>query len=383
MFSGMMLGFQEVIIDQLINNTGHVTISARDEMITPGHFENVFFPDVKVRWLRPPAGRYDSSSLTNAVGWYRRLEQDERVISYAPQLSRQAMLINGTFNVAVSLTGLNPARQKLTTTLEKYIITGKLDDLSRSGGSVILGSGLINRLGTRVGETVSAQAPGLSPSPLKIIGELRTGNRFIDETAAYASIPTVSKLTASSGQITSIIVKLNDVEKASAIAEDWARLGHDRVESWDQANEGIMSVFTTQDIVRRTINFVIALIIAFGIYNILNMVVNHKKRDIAILKSMGYGTAHIIRLFLLQGSLLGFSGAAVGLAIGFGGCLWMSTLTFAGGRMSGGTAMMISFNPMIYVYGFMITSISSIVASYLPARMAARLEPIDIIRGAT
>jgi lipoprotein-releasing system permease protein len=117
------------------------------------------------------------------------------------------------------------------------------------------------------------------------------------------------------------------------------------------------------------------MIIAFSIYNILNMTVNHKKRDIAILRSMGFDQIQTTLLFLLQGILLGLFGALLGIAIGALGCAYAQTIPTPRGNMS------ISWDIDIYIQGFLLIFVSSLLASFIPARNAGKLSPIEIIRG--
>jgi lipoprotein-releasing system permease protein len=167
------------------------------------------------------------------------------------------------------------------------------------------------------------------------------------------------------------------------MAEDWSQFTRDKVESWDQANESIMSVFNTQNIIRNTITVIIILIIAFGIYNILNMVVNSKKRDIAILRSIGYEEMDIVILFLVQGLILGITGAIAGSIVGFFVAKYVSTIeVFKGKNMVTGTNhLMVSYNILIYIKGMGFTIFASLVSSMIPARAAAKISPIEIIRG--
>jgi lipoprotein-releasing system permease protein len=158
-------------------------------------------------------------------------------------------------------------------------------------------------------------------------------------------------------------------------------MGQEKVESWDQANEGIMSVFKTQDIVRILMTFSILIVAGFGIYNILSLAVNHKRREIAILRSIGFEPWDIHKLFLLQGTLLGLAGGLLGVLLGWLACLAMSWIEVSPDRGLGSGYMIISFEMMIYVKGFLLAVISASLASYFPARFAGGLEPIDIIRG--
>lgn len=136
-------------------------------------------------------------------------------------------------------------------------------------------------------------------------------------------------------------------------------------------------MMNTQDVVRNVTTTTFILIVAFGIYNILNMVVNHKKRDIAILRSIGYDSNDTVFLFLIQGVIIGITGGLAGLLLGYISCSYLETLKIPMGRHR----MIISWDYMIYVKGFSLVVGASIIASFFPARTAGRLSPIEIIRG--
>lgn len=204
----------------------------------------------------------------------------------------------------------------------------------------------------------------------------------------YSTISNVQRITSSSGEISNIIVKLEDVDSARLISEEWAIHSQDKVESWDEANAGIMSVFKTQDIVRNSTTFTIILVVAFGIYNILNMVVNQKRREIAILRTLGFTEKDTIVLFLIQGLLLGVLGACLGILVGAIGCYTLDGLPLVAKKESDESfqpiinSMLISWDYMIYVKAFLISIVSCTFASYIPAKAASRMSPVDIIRGA-
>lgn len=125
----------------------------------------------------------------------------------------------------------------------------------------------------------------------------------------------------------------------------------------------------------------IIVVAGFGIYNILSILVTQKKRDIAILRSMGYTPKDIIQLFFNQGLLLGIIGGILGLGIGFVICSIMAQIEIVPGRMGSNTGrMIISFDSMIYLKALVIAIASAIFSSIWPAKEAGKLEPMDIIR---
>jgi len=375
-FSGLQIGYQDYVIDRLVNVDAYVRISPRDEIITKDTFKTVFFPEAAVRWITPPSGRVYNSYLTNVRGWYERLDADPRVVAYAPQLTREVILAHAKFSLPVRLVGINPQTQRLVTNMESDIIQGTLGAIGQGDSLVLIGEDLMMRLGAHHGASISIVTSSGAVFPAKIVGVYRTGVKQIDMRIVYASIATVQKVTSSPGEISDIVVRLRDVNTAAATATEWSRYTTDKVESWDQSKEDIRVTLKTQTIVRNTTTLTIMLIIAFGIYNILNMVVNQKKREIAILRSIGYDQRETIFLFLVQGVILGVCGALAGRALGAVVCSYIETIRIGVGKGH----MPMAWDAAIYINAFIIVVASSIIASFLPARNAGRLSPIDIIR---
>ncbi len=376
-FSGMQLGFQEFMVDRLIERSGHISISTRNEFITSESVSGFFFGGDAVRWLNEPSGRRSYDKLSSAGVWYRRLKESPEVLSYAPQISKEAIVSRGAFIQNVSLMGIDPHRQMTVTNIAGDITAGDLRAINNGNSLIFMGERLMQYLGVRVNDTVSISTSEGAVIPMKIIGSFDTGDRRSDERSIFASLTTVQNAAGTPGEITSIIIKVRELARAADIATAWSALTSDRVESWDQLNSDRLSMMGTQDMVRNITTTAFIIIVAFGIYNILNMVVNHKMKDIAILRSIGYTEGDTVFLFLVQGILLGFTGAVAGLIIGFAACTYIETIQLPVGRGH----MMISWNKMIYIKAFTLVTTASLIASYFPARTAGKLSPIDIIRG--
>ena len=112
------------------------------------------------------------------------------------------------------------------------------------------------------------------------------------------------------------------------------------------------------------------------------MAVNQKKKEIAILRSLGFQAHNVLMLFFSQGVIIGFTGGISGLLLGYIACLYIQTIPF-NGTGSQTNMMHISFTPQIYINAFLLALLASIIASVLPARAASKLTPIDIIRSGT
>lgn len=381
--SGFFLGFQEFLIDQLLNNDAHIKISAKEEFIEPRAFDQDFFGKVEhVFWISPPGGKNDNSKILNPQGWYRLLESDPRVVAYSPQMTAQVFISRAATSIGGRLIGSDPARQSRVTNIQAYMLVGKFNDIAGGGNRAILGDEYLKSLGARVGETVLITNGRGAPTPFKVVGSFHTGIRTLDLGVAFAALQDVQKINNTPSQVNEIAVRVINVDHAREIAEQWTHVSVENVKSWDQINANILNVFNIQNATRYMMVFVIILVAGFGVYNILNMVVNQKRREIAILRSMGYEQNDVVFLFLSQGLILGFLGGLVGLIAGYFVCLFLQTIPFGGGPMGGGSGRLtISFSLSIYIFGMLLSVVSASLASFIPARAAGKMTPIDIIRG--
>ena len=380
--SGFMLGFREYLINQLVNNNPHVHIDAREDFLADHSLDEPFYSSAfrHVFWDPAPSGRKDSAIVENPQNWYRLLRADPRVIAYSPLFTASVVFTNGKATVPATLIGCDPLQQVKVTTIGDYVTEGKFADLGPGGNRVLIGEELRRKLGVRTGQIVTAALGNGAPAPFKVIGVYSTGSRFSDA-SAYAAIADVQKVAGALNQVNEIAVRLRDHTEAAAIAATWSKLAAEKVESWDQLNANIFEVFRVQDAVRFLSIGAIMVVAAFGIYNVLNMTVMQKRRDVALLRSMGFSPGEIVSLFFSQGLMLGLTGTALGLAFGYGFCRWLETLPFSGGPFAHGMGhFMVSLNPAIYAQAATIALLSAVLASILPARAAGKLAPIEIIR---
>lgn len=379
--SGFMLGFRGYLVDQLVNNNPHIHIEAREEFLTSTSLNEAFYNDryTHVFWSPPPSGRKDNAIVEKPQGWYARLRADPRVAAFSPQLSASVIFTNGKATAPTTLIGCDPLQQEKVTTIGGYIVEGKFSDIAAGGNRVVIGKELQRRLGVRLAQNILVSLGKGPPSPFKIVGVFDSGNKMTDN-VAYGSLVDVQKVNGSPNHVNKIAVRLFDHTQAAALATAWANFGPEKVESWDQINANVFDVFRIQDAIRFLSIGAIMVVAGFGIYNVLNMMVIQKRRDIAILRSMGYSTREIISLFFTQGFLLGITGVALGLSSGYGICLYLRTIPFKGNPMQSAGYMLVSTAPEIYLQAGFLALATACLASVLPARAAGKLTPIEIIR---
>jgi len=381
--AGMQLGMQEFVIDKLLNNTSHIKISAREQVIDRAEMTQRFYGDDQlVDWITPPSGKREEAHIMYPQGWFDRLRADPEVLGYSPSLAMNVIISRGDTKFPGTLSGIIPAMHRKIMDVDQYITEGSLADLSGGGNKVIIGNLLLEKLGARVGNTIRVSSGLGELRPLKIVGVLSLGVGQVDEILMIGALRDVQALNKTPGRVNEIGVNLIDVEMAQQVADLWSLTSQDKVESWQQANANVLEVFAFMDIQRMAVTFAILLVAGFGIYNVLSIMINQKRREIAILRSIGYTPAQIMELFLMQGIMLGIAGASIGLILGHVVNHYLSTIELAFGPHGSTNHLLISRSPSIYFTGFSLAFGSSILASLLPAYSASKLTPIDIIRSA-
>ena len=379
LIAGVQLGFREYIQDELLNNTGHIIISGKENYIEESELSPRFFDAKMIDWYSPPIGKRDESRLENYQGWKHRLENHAEVLAYSPKLSLQAFAQMRDAKNSIVVNGVLPLKHSKVTQVDNYMKEGKLSDLSGGGNKVILGSRVFKNLGVKIGDNVMLSSGNDQSIPFKIVGKIKFGNPEVDKVIAFAHLKDTQLLAKTPGRVTEVLVSLYDIEKSQSLANKWDLYTNDKVESWQEANASFMSMIAIQDIVRVIITLSILLVAGFGIYNVLSIMISQKQKEIAILRSIGYESRKILELFLIQGLLLGVSGGILGLISGFILNLYFGSIDL-GIEIGQGSNLLISYAPSIYIVAFVAALIASFIASYLPAKKATELTPIEIIR---
>lgn len=377
-FGGIMTGFQNYIIDQLVNNDAHVHIQSEDKSLDPIQLKKDLWPQdpVPLVWLNKPQSSNSSSHIQNPLGWFYKLDQDPRVFAYTPQIQAQVIFSRSGISISGRISGIIVDSQQKVSNISHFTTEGKFSSIGSSGSHLVLGDGLAQKLGVSLSNTVYVSTGISQPSPFKVTALFHTGIKNIDDAVGFAHINDVQQVSGRANQITDIAIKLFDVDQSQNFARQYSELSTEKVLSWDQANANILSVFAFQDLIRSFISATIMIVAAFGIYNILNIVVNQKRKDIGILRSMGFDQFEIVELFMIQGVILGFCGGIIGMILGFG--LSHIFMLF---KVSGMVdRIVVNFSPKLYILGFVISLVASVVSSILPARSAGKLRPIDIVR---
>ncbi len=379
--AAMMQGFQGFFTQKIIDVSPHIVME--DE-----YRER---PRQPVSWFFGTEQTAISLQGVKPKEEIRGIKNAERIIEslsgtpglrIAPTLEGQIFYRYGSTDVSSSLKGIEPKNEKLITKLEDDVIAGSLDDLLTHSYGVILGSSLAKELNAEVGDTLTGISVAGIVKKMKVVGIFHTGITELDKNVSYSLLKDVQVLQSRTNVINAIRFSLADPDKA----EEFSRTLEERYKyksvSWQEANEGILSVFIIQNTIMYTTTGAILLVACFGIFNIISTVINEKARDIAILKSMGFTESDIQGIFIFQGILIGVIGMLVGWALGYGLSLALASVKIKMQAIITSEHLFIVYDVKHYIFGGIACMIAATVAAWLPARKAALLRPVDIVRGA-
>lgn len=375
-FSAMMLGFQQYMLQQLVDNSPHLTISAQEEYIEPNEVQRQLFQQGEfVHWVTLPSGVRTEKYINNPSGWYQFLGQQTNVLAYVPQIQFSTVASYRGLRQSVSVIGTDAEAQMKVTNIADDITQGDFGRLREGGNQVVIAADLAKQFGLKVNDSLFLTSASGRLVPYNVVGiydvSMRA-SRFI----VYMPLASAQALDHENGRISTIGVRLANPYSVTNVVGQWQWRSDDFLESWQQQNRNILDVFRVQDFTRYFISAVVLIVSAFGIYNVLNIVINQKRREIAILRSMGYTKWDIVRLFLFQGVLIGIVGGVLAVILGY---LCSYGLTMV--KIGPNDGLLVSFDIDLYVIGFALAFLTSMIASVIPALRAGNLAPIAIIRG--
>lgn len=378
--AGLQFGFRGFLTEQLLNNSSHILIKGNDRNIEKNELRDRFFKkDELVNWIVAPQGKREEARLENPQAWFERLSANPKVMAFAPRLTVNAIATQGRFRANVVLSGVIPSKQIKVTSLEDYMVEGSMMDLEGGGNKVILGKEVLEDIGAKVNDIVRISTGLGEPRPFKVVGSISLGNEDLDKTLAFGNIKDTQNLNRTPGRVGEISVALTDMEQSQHLADHWNAFSRDKVQSWQEANAQFMQMIEIQDIMRAVMVGTILLVAAFGIYNTLSIMIAQKRKEIAILRSIGYGPERILELFLYQGLIMGTAGAALGCVLGFAFNTALSSYKL-GFEIGKSDTLPVSFAASIFATAFFMSIIAAGIASFLPARSASKLTPLDIFR---
>lgn len=334
-----------------------------------------------------------------------RVEKIQDVEAVGPFIFGQVMLSSGDQVAGAIVRGLDPNGTEVTD-VRRHLRDGKLEDLARSfevklddEGHVVRLPGLIvgkdaaQQLGLTIGAVVSVISPQANPTAIGMLprikrfvvaGVFNSGMSEYDSSLVYMSLAEAQKFFEMGDAVTGLEVRGRALYAADQLSERiFKELGFPfRVRNWMEINHNLFSALQLEKTVYFIVLLLIVLVAGFNIIATLIMVVMEKRKDIAILKSMGATQSSVARIFVFKGMIIGSVGTVLGSVTGYVACWALRRYEFI--DLPEGVFYVNTVPVRIYPEYFAVVALSSLVicllATIYPARQASRLAPVDVIR---
>lgn len=379
--SGMMVGSQKDFIKTLVDSAPHIIV--RDEQRKPVRQPALdAFPDaaVAIHGLRP------QEEVRGLKDWPAMLA-DARAIPgalAAPSLSGAVTIAYAGRTAAVALNGVDPRLEGRLAKIGETLVGGALTDLEARPDGIIISRPLAERLGARLGDTLVVTASSGTLQRMRILALIEPDAQagfYAGDTVAYGLLRTAQVLFSRPDIVNQLHIRLARSDDARAQAERLeSRWGY-KWESWQERSADILNLLVVRNIIMYAVILAILVVASFGIYTAVSNSVADKRRDIAILRAMGFTAGDIQAIFLMEGLLVGVLGALVGFAVGTGLLQILASLPLT----MGGKPLLLPLDRSLpqYLLAGGASLAAALIAAWLPARKAARVDPVDILRGAT
>jgi lipoprotein-releasing system permease protein len=324
----------------------------------------------------------ETSKVRNALQISELIRKDPRVRGVAPSITSQVFFNYGPVQLSGSILGVDILEEDKLFGLREKMKSGRIEDLKSNHDGVIMGSGLARKLNAKVGDRVVMTTPQGYTMTLKVVGVFQMGIGTVDNIRSYANISTVQTILQQDHfYITDINIKLHDINLAKTLAPEFYRMYGYKSEDWETANATFLTGSIIRNILTYSVSITLLIVAGFGIYNILNMTIVNKMKDIAILKAMGFAGNDVKLIFMIQALVIGFIGSVMGLMIGFALSKLIAQAPFDGGDFISIDRLPVNFDPKYYLIGIAFGVLTTAFAGYMPSRKASKIDPIEILRG--
>lgn len=368
--SALITGLQDSLIDKTLGTQAHVVVRAPEDVVRP---------------ISPPAAglavaprlEKPAQRLRSIVGWAQTLEllrglPDVRAVS--PTVAGAGFALRGLANRSVALRGIEPASFRTIIDMAPRMTAG---EFRVDGTNAVLGAELASELGVKVGDKVRLETPAGRADVFLVAGLFDVGNKELNERWVFLSLRAAQTLLDLAGGISTIELKVDRIFDADGVAEEIAARTGLQADSWMKLNRQLLVGLRSQSASSGMIQFFVVVAVALGIASVLVVSVVQKSREIGILKAMGTRTVQVVRIFLVQGAVLGLAGSLLGILVGSALSVFFASLAT---NPDGSATFPVALTPGLFLRAAAVATVTGLVAAVAPAERAASLDPADVIR---
>lgn len=362
--TAIITGLQSNVVDRTLGTQAHIRVLPLDEFnrLAP-------LPAGTLSLLRESPRAQRLRSISNWQDVVTLLDQHPRLTAVSPVVSGPALALSGVARASVALIGMDPLRYERIIPISEDLVAGRF----RVGaGHAVIGSELARDLGLNTGDKLRLDGGEGREAVVDVAGIFELGVRELDARYVYLDLKQAQTLLALPGGVTVIDTRVDEIFAADELARRIERLTGLRGESWMETNGQLLNALRSQSMTTQMIRLFVGISVAFGIASVLAVSVVQRTREIGILRAMGSPRGQILRVFLLQGGLLGLLGSGIGGAVG-----WLLVQVF---NIFGPGLFQVTVEPGLIPAAMLIACVAGVLAAAVPARRAAHYDPAVAIR---
>lgn len=371
--SALISGLQGNTLDKTLGAQAHITLRVPDDVVTPAwpHAANAaVLTDTQARAQR-------LRSVANWQALMPLLERRADIAAVSPLVSGSGLALRGEATQAIALTGVDLDRYDRIIGLRGKVVAGT----ARLGpGEAIVGRELASDLGVRVGDRITLQtsigASNVSDA-VRVTALVDLGVKDLNRRTVIVPLRAAQSMLGLPGGVTGLDLAIRDVWSARELTQELRRQFPYKIESWQENNAQLVAALNAQTVATTLIRSVVMVVVVLGIASVLVVSVVQKRREIGILRAMGTTRGQILRVFLVQGAVVG----AVGSVLGVGqaaAMIWVFTHFVRGS--DGQPLFAIALSPVTAMQVALIATVCGVLAAIAPARRAAAMDPAQAIR---
>jgi len=377
-----MTGLNAMLDDLVLNQTPHIHIYNE---IGPSPTQPIaLYDDFKdalniVHSIKP---KQSQKKIHNALPILNYLKKQPNVQGATPQLRAQIFYLSGSIELGGNLVGVDIMEEVRLSNVRDNIVEGSPEALKNNDNGILLGAGLADKMSLSVGDRVQVSTVSGSIFPLKIVGIYQSGIAEIDNVQSFVNLKTVQRILGEAeNYVTDINIKLLDIAQAASMAYSLEKQFNIKALDINEANAQFETGSNIRNLITYAVSITLLIVAGFGIYNILNMLIYEKMKDIAILKATGFSGTDVQLIFMSQAIIIGLGGGFLGLLVGFVLSKIIDQTPFETEALPTITTYPVNYDPTYYIIGITFALLSTFVAGYLPSNRAKNIDPVKIIRG--
>lgn len=376
--NSLITGTNEWSEQIMLNSTPHLRLY-KDNQLSDDHLLKQFNGGNNINLISNAQFVNSNNSILNPDAVVQQLKQNKEITAISKQVSTNVIYTAGNVQENGNVFGVNILEQDKMFDITGTLLTGSVQALNNNPNGIIIGTGLSEKLNIHTGDYLTLTAANGSFKRLQVVAIFKTTIKGIDNTKTYTNIAAVQQLLHKDrSYITDIYINVKDYNNTQQLINRLQNSTGYTIEAWQDTNEQSLAGKKIRDIIANSVVTAILIVAGFGIYNILNMVIYEKIKEIAILKATGFQGADVVGIFIRQALFIGIVGAVVGLLLG-----WLIAYTVSKTYIGLGnvTYLPIAFRVKHYMQGAVFGIATAFLAGYIPAVKASKVDPVQIIRG--